>query len=681
MASLTPGLVLKLLQAMNTDTRVTGDHRSPLLQLIGIVPALAGSDLFSNDGFYLNLSDSLNSTYVLLSHPDTELILSNRLQLGQFLYVDRFHFNTPLPTVSNIRPLTTRHPFVGSPEPLIARISQSSRHFSVQPLSDSDDPLSQYLSTNNTSLSPIPINQPHHHQKQPQPRKPLAQRDNLPPPQRFSSPATAKRSQSAGKFNKPSAERDPSPAGKAKRSSSPVPSKCLVPSLVSAREENRRVSREAAIIVPSRYRQPSPTARKQPSPNPRRASISPGRRLSGGIKFSPAIDSSGKKKIVTGISKISDALAGKTRKNWDEQNIEGGESNEKEKTRVDSNSIARTQAAMLRRLSDVKSQKSDNNDSDENTIVSSPLSCLETEKSKLSGLGITIHEKKWTDGSVPLDAVSSKLSRLAKDAMQRKTLASAAAAAALEEANATECIIRNLSMFSDLCSVCKAKNPLPTIDRFFIIYEDVLRSIAVAKSVATGHNFEIFDDNIPTDQSKSLSLWVEAALATDLQIVSLLTETGTDTPSSVHKSLSKRQSLCTPKSHLNVNVLSSPHTSPSGGVWTRGNGMKETVELGTNLLSEMQMWFLLFVEESIEAGFKVFGDSGSGGKKALPLDGGSIAIVLSHLKRVNAWLDGVVSKGNHSLTDKIEKLKGKIYGFVIQHVGSTYDHSASHASS
>lgn len=69
---------------------------------------------------------------------------------------------------------------------------------------------------------------------------------------------------------------------------------------------------------------------------------------------------------------------------------------------------------MLRRLSDVKSQKSDTNDSDENTIVSSPRGCLEMEKSKLPGLGITIHEKKWTDGSVPLDAVSSKLSRLGK---------------------------------------------------------------------------------------------------------------------------------------------------------------------------------------------------------------------------------------------------------------------------
>lgn len=231
-------------------------------------------------------------------------------------------------------------------------------------------------------------------------------------------------------------------------------------------------------------------------------------------------------------------------------------------------------------------------------------------------------------------------------------------------------------MFSDLCSVCQARNPLPTIDRFFNIYEDVLRSTAIAESVANSHNSETPDDSIPTEQSKSLSLWVEAALATDLQIVSLLTGTGADPPSTLQKSLSKRHSLSTAKNH--VKVSSSPQSIPSAaGVWTRGSGMKETVELGTNLLSEMQMWFLRFVEESLEAGFKVFAECGADGKKALPLDGGSIAVVLSHLKRVNAWLDRVVSKGNDSLSDKIEKLKRKIYGFVIQHVGSTFDNSAS----
>ncbi|KAK7388764.1 hypothetical protein VNO78_23591 [Psophocarpus tetragonolobus] len=679
MASLTPGILLKMLQAMNSNSRVTGDHRSPLLQVIGIVPALAGSDLWSNQGFYLNLSDSLNSTYVLLSHPDTDLILSNRLQLGQFVHVDRFHFDSPLPSVSSIRPLPARHPFLGTPDPLVARINPSTRHFLIQPLSDSDhDPLSFLQQP--LSLNPNPIPDPNHLDRPS--RQPLAPRDNL-PPQRFSSPATAKRSHSASRnktlLTAASSERDPSPAAKGKRSASPVPSKCVVPSLVSAREDNRKVSREPAIIVPSRYRQPSPNGRKQPSPSPRRASLSPGRRLSGGLKVSPlVVDSSGKKKmatIVAGISKVSDGSKS-ARKNWDEHPPSTPvEADHKEKGgskfKVDAQAILRTQAAMSRRLSDVSGQKQASN---EKTKVGSPHSSTLEDKSNFAAMGITFHEKKWTDGSVPLDALSGNLARLGKEAMQRKILASTAAAEALEEANVTECIIRNLSMFSDLCSVCQARNPLPTIDKFFTIYDDVLKSTAMAESVANRYNSETRNESIPTEQSKSLSLWVEAALATDLQIVSFLTGTTADP---LPKSLSKRHSLGAAKNHK---VPSSPQSCLSNGEWTRGSGMKETVDLGANLLSEMQTWFLLFVEESLDAGFKVFGGFTADGKKALPLDGGSIAVVLSHLKRVNAWLDRVVSKGDDSLTEKIEKLKRKIYGFVIQHVGTTFDSSASSSS-
>ncbi|CAN6301864.1 unnamed protein product [Urochloa humidicola] len=86
---------------------------------------------------------------------------------------------------------------------------------------------------------------------------------------RFSSPAPSKKQQ----------QRDPSPSVKgASRASSPMvsrgasspavrgtpratslgPSKCVVPILVAAKEENRRAARDPAIVVPSRYRQPSP---------------------------------------------------------------------------------------------------------------------------------------------------------------------------------------------------------------------------------------------------------------------------------------------------------------------------------------------------------------------------------------------------------------------------------------
>ncbi|XP_059638075.1 uncharacterized protein LOC132279999 [Cornus florida] len=709
MASLTPGILLKLLQSMNSNTRVTGDHRSPLLQVIGIVPALAGSDLWPNHGFYVQLSDSLNSTYVSLSDRDTDLILTNRLQLGQFVYVDRFDFDSPVPRACGIRPIAGRHTFVGSPEPLIARISASKREFVIQPVSDSDqsvDPIAIYLSSkkldqtkNDGKESKIEAKS-----EKSRTRQVLASRENVSVessdeskvsdrPQRFSSPAAVRqqRSVSVGKKNAATVERDPSPVGKAKRSSSPVPSKCVVPSLVAAREENRKTSREPAIVVPSRYRQPSPNGRKQASPNTRRMSISPGRRLSSGIKVSPVVgaaDSASKKKmatIVAGISKVSEALVGSAktnRKSWDEPPTGAASVEQKDKcvtkNKPDLQAIMRTQAAISRRLSDVKGQKPNQDDSETDEKAKSNLAegCLVPEKPTFAAPGVTVHEKKWTDGSVPLDAVSTDLARLGKEAMQRRVLASTAAAEALEEAIATESMVRSLSMFSDLCSSSKAGNPLPTIDRFMSIYDEVVNSTANAELIANIRSSDTAHDDKMTEHSKSPSLWVEAALATDLEIVSLLTDQNIKPRPTLQKSLSKRQSTNAPaKNHIIIS--SSTHVETVAGRWISGHGMKETVELGMNLQQEMQMWFLRFVEESLDAGFRVLNKCTTDGG----LDGGPIAAILSQLKRVNDWLDRMLLKQDELLTEKIEWLKRKIYGFVIQHVGTTVENSMPIASS
>ncbi|KAK8500233.1 hypothetical protein V6N13_076279, partial [Hibiscus sabdariffa] len=293
--------------------------------------------------------------------------------------------------------------------------------------------------------------------------------------------------------------------------------------------------------------------------------------------------------------------------------------------------------------------------------------------------GITIHEKKWTDGSVSWDIISAGLANLGKEAMQRRALASKAAAEALEEAIATESVVRNLSKFSELSSKSKACNPLPTIDKFLSIYDDVVKYTGIAETVALSHNSST--ENASIQQSKSSSLWVEAALATDLEIVSLLTPQNNEPPSALQRSLSKEQPhLASPKNQFKAS--SSPQQEPTAAtIWTSGQGMKETVCFALNLKSEMEMWFLRFIDESLDAGFRMLGESVSGGSKALPLDCGSIAGVLSQLKRVNDWLDRAVSNGEEPLTDKVEKLKRKIYGFVIQHVGNTFDNSSNLSSS
>ncbi|XP_072992965.1 uncharacterized protein [Typha latifolia] len=119
MASLTPGILIKLLRNINTDVKVCGEYRSVLLQVISIVPALTGSELWPGNGFFIKVSDSSHSTYVSLSKDDNDLILSNKLQLGQFIYVDKVEARIPVPVLVGVRPVPGRNPCIGNPKDLM----------------------------------------------------------------------------------------------------------------------------------------------------------------------------------------------------------------------------------------------------------------------------------------------------------------------------------------------------------------------------------------------------------------------------------------------------------------------------------------------------------------------------------------------------------------------------------
>ncbi|KNA06079.1 hypothetical protein SOVF_184520 [Spinacia oleracea] len=125
MASLIPGVLLKLLQNIDSKAKIRGEYRSVLLQVISIVPALSGGELWPGHGFFLKVSDSSHSTYVSLNKEGIELILNNKLQLGQFFYIDRLEAGTPVPTVVGIRPLPGRNPFIGNPKDLMQILDPS----------------------------------------------------------------------------------------------------------------------------------------------------------------------------------------------------------------------------------------------------------------------------------------------------------------------------------------------------------------------------------------------------------------------------------------------------------------------------------------------------------------------------------------------------------------------------
>ncbi|XP_074578977.1 uncharacterized protein LOC141835421 [Curcuma longa] len=721
MASLTPGVLLKLLQSMNTDARVAGEHRSALLQVTGIVPALSAStadDLWPSHGFYLQLSDSANSTYVTLSDVEADAILSSRNQIGQFVHVDRLEFAHPVPRAVGLRlvPGARVHLIVGSPEPLVARSYPDQRSFVIQPASaaEAGPPLVSSSSVRSNSLM-----------QEKDKRTIFSARENViknhvdsaAKPRRFTSPASAKlssRKVSLGGVNgSGDLARDPSPASKTTsrasspavqvrsgaRASSPVPSKCEVPSLVAAKEENRKVAREPAIIVPSRYRQPSPVGRKASgSPMGRRASISPARRLSGGFKMtSPAAGEAGGKKkaglVVAGFTKVSDAASGSLksiRKSWDDSspNVVGvSESKDKggSKSKVDKQSVLTTQVAVSQRRSDVGRMQTNDEDepfSEKRRTNNRVHSSCESDKSNMIPK-VTVHDRKWTDGSILFDSMSDNLARLGKEAFQRRNIAAVAAAEAIEEALATESVIRILSMFSDLCSSSKAINPVPMIDRFLPLYNDVLRWTAVAESLCANRNSEGQRDAVPTEHSSLATLWVEAALATDLQVLHLVSEEAENLSKrkaserlaipqldSSKTCFSKRQSVGVPSRNNHLKFLPTPSTN----TWSRGHELSETLELAKTLKREMQLWFLKSVEEAMDVGFRLFGEKIDMAEEVSRKE--KVTAVLSQLKRINDWLDAVVRTPEiDALKEKIERLKRKIYGFVITHVGTVFDNA------
>ncbi|KAF8723968.1 hypothetical protein HU200_020970 [Digitaria exilis] len=128
MTTLSSGVLLKLLDGMKTGVaKPVGEHRTAVLQVTDIVPAeLDEKDLFPKHGkFYVKVSDASHSIYATLPLAQADLVLSNKLHLGQLVHVDRLDPASPVPVIVGAKPLPGRHPLVvGTPDPA-ARAKQA----------------------------------------------------------------------------------------------------------------------------------------------------------------------------------------------------------------------------------------------------------------------------------------------------------------------------------------------------------------------------------------------------------------------------------------------------------------------------------------------------------------------------------------------------------------------------
>ncbi|XP_073150570.1 uncharacterized protein [Henckelia pumila] len=718
MATLVPGVLLKLLQHMNTDVKIAGEHRSSLLQVVSIVPALAGGELFPNQGFYLKVSDSSHATYVSLPDKHDDLILSDKIQLGQFIHVERLESASPVPILIGVRPVPGRHPCVGTPEDIVATHSLGFLNNNVK-----------------SSLGLKGID------KTKSPSKTLPDAKDV--------------KSSAARLNR-SLKDDKSDKTKPKLTRSKSQSSKVILTLDLKRESIRKSKSSNSRSIPS-----SPTScyslptsfEKFANAVKQQSKIKGLERLEkatakAGVKekVSSAGGITANAKKVGNVGLIKNVVQGidlgpkALRKSWEgNMDVKGRESPRLKGNKHDLKSQDRNTFAPRKSTGEVFHSKDENklfskSSKDDSTINTSvkkgskngdPVevnksaarassagkkSSGEVSKDGLPGnlVKVSFGNRKLTHASVSWAALPSFLAKLGKEVLKHRDAAQTAAIEAIQEACVAESLLRCLSTFSELRSSAEENNPQPVVEQFLSLHASLNKSLVLANSLSKTLLLDSSDvhEEVPEEALKVTSdgrnlatSWVNTALGTNLSPFTVYHRAGTPSPFAaltlspgsktlsgnqpvlvLEKSIKNISSKTLTKPHLTANSKNSSigtprriNDGPTVGQnvktlppleWAKGDGLDEAVELSKLLQLESQDWFLSFVERFL----------GSDVDSSSLSDNGQIAGMLSQLKSVNDWLDEIGSGKDddmpHVSTETIDRIRKKIYEYLLTHVES-----------
>ncbi|KAH9606114.1 hypothetical protein KSS87_007256 [Heliosperma pusillum] len=709
MATLVPGILLKLVQHMNTEVKVAGEHRSSLLQVVSIVPALTGGDLFQNKGFYLKVSDSSHATYVALPDDHDDLILSDKIQLGQYIHVERLEAASPVPILRGVRLVPGRHPCVGTPEEIVATHSLG--------FLNGSSPESKHGKTPRSAVKSLFGSK----EKSP-PSKLNVKKDKSPlsklnvenfkifhsipssPSSLYSLPTSFEKFSTGVK-------------NQAKIKSDRGTTKLGLMDKVSAK-----------LGLADSGRGASATPKKQPMVS----SLSTPRKLAHMIDMGPkALRRSWEGNMDT---KSRDSLKAKTSQ---QDTISAVRSSAPKRNPADDRSSTKgeNKVQTSSRLSkDVKDSTPAKYSTPTGTLDdldrtgkpknSAGRRSTDTPSNGLPEILVKVpaSSRRLIDASVLWTSLPSSVTKLGKEVLKLRDSAQMAAIEALQEAAAAESILRCLSKYSELSSSAKEDDPKPAVEQFLALHSSLKNTLLVAGSLSTTFSVGSSPESsemaseetlkILSEKRKQAASWVNAAIYTDLSSFSAYTDRPPALcPHTVSSTLqnqkvnpesqsilvlekpsksSSQKTLAKPRLAVSSKVSSSwnprravdprdffagtqksraPPSPPPE--WARGNGIDEFMDLAEKLQAQSQSWFLRFIERFLDADVN---------RSALS-DNGQIAGMLTQLKSVNDWLDeigGGPDKEDDEDEDEttcvsdetIDRLRKKIYDYLLTHVES-----------
>ncbi|KAF4371260.1 hypothetical protein G4B88_016169 [Cannabis sativa] len=596
MVSLTPGVLSKLLNnAANKDVRVTGDHRSALLQVIEILPSLSGADdadPWRSRGFFLKVSDSVHSAYASISDQDLDLIYNDEIQLGQFVYVTRLDAASPVPILRGLKPIPKRRPSpcVGKPIDLVPSdllpLREVGAHFEGSKTKSK-------ITKNDKNVG-----------------------------------KSWEKSESKSDIVKPKARNWVTKNGSLEKR---MPREGLELRRLSLDSARRSWDQKSACKDDTAHR-------SVPVPVPRSKS----------------------KHVSTSV--ISD-------KDTPPKNIS---------------------TLKCRNLinSPLKNQ---------NNTLSPPLLKKPTKKERKSSfdcitpirlVNVPLTSKIGSGQKISWDMLPHTIAELGKQALQQRNGAYLAAIRSLEEASATNGVIRCMGIFAELCLSSK-KSSAGSLVKNFLDLNQKMQSSANDIDYVVNSRLSGADPSIYFSASNNATSWVKAAVETNLSTFDLFRKQEEDEILKSEKShyvvLENAQEVnfgsCSPTSRQSRNhtTLTSDLTTkvsqsasrrlPSATsnsiterdeLYKGGSKLIEAASLAQKLLFASREWFLKYLEDSLNIGFGMKREEG----------GTEVASLLGQLKRVNHWLDDIVTKGI-SKDERIEGLRKKLYGFLLEHVDST----------
>uniref|UniRef100_A0A804QCS5 Uncharacterized protein n=1 Tax=Zea mays TaxID=4577 RepID=A0A804QCS5_MAIZE len=656
------------------------------------------------------------------SEEQHDLILSDKIQLGQFIHVDRLEAATPVPILRGVRPVPGRHACVGTPEDLVVT-SSSSFHGSkkAQPSNGTNDASILSLEKETSKLEKINAS-----------RK-LTGTENKKPMLTKSNSSLSRQALNVIGDKKEAVKSKVKPAITRSTPSSPTSVYSLPASFDrfsnDLKQRNRVKGAEKASSSRLSLLEKAASVLK---------ATSAGRKPSAANSISSSVLS---------IGSGPKAL----RRSWEGNTDIKGKGNSESKTAKPDKKSDNKMPMTPRRKSPVDQKvppKDDSQKAARKSTASAPSDDADkaakkhipTVKRTSGVLGnsnvtnlvkIPPNRKKLTDISTSWTSLPPSLAKLGKELLKYRESAQIAAAEAMQEASAAESLLRCLSSYAEVSSTAEEHNPQPAVEKFFTLHAALSRATVITDTLTKSATSAASPDcsaasdagtvgsatdeetaAVTAERRRRATSWVSAALATDLSAFGIYNLK--PVPATVSSPLAvvvvdesakpataaatATKSSPSPKSRMSpakgkartgaATAAAAALTKTSAPTeWERGEGAEERGELAKRLGEESRGWFLGFVERFLDSDVAA----------SAPWDRERAARMLPQLKRVNDWLGEIAKRsetqslppadadGEATTTstapvppndgcgvpeETIERLRKKIYEYLLTNVDS-----------